>query len=257
MVILKQLLIIKIKLFFLLFMILNKSFSVSINETLLLSSSIRGIPLAEGTISLKLKKKKYSVMLNAKSVGVFSIILDWSQEIRSFGRIEKNNFYSYRYFSSDQRGNKNGHIEIAFESEPPKIISAKPDPKEDIRRVMDNSLLFDVNDPVAGIFNLALNKCEFPSKIFDGKRLYSIRTSKLKSSVLNDLSYSEDNLNSYKCNYETVRIAGYTDKELKNFPKKGEIWIKRHQKYNFFYPVKIQIPTKWGNFVCFISERSI
>ena len=46
-------------------------------------------------------------------------------------------------------------MEIDFKSIPPQIISAQPDPRDDERRVMDNSFLSKTNDPVAGIFNLA------------------------------------------------------------------------------------------------------
>ena len=74
-------------------------FALSINEKLLLSSYVRGIPLAEGKVSIKLKKNKYSVKVDAHSVGLFSVILDWHQTIRSFGKIENNRFISLRYLS--------------------------------------------------------------------------------------------------------------------------------------------------------------
>ena len=89
-------------------------FSLPINEKLLLSSFVRGVPLASGEISIKLKENKYSVKVDAHSVGLFSIILDWHQTIRSFGKIENNRFISFRYHSEDFRGEKNGHMEIDF-----------------------------------------------------------------------------------------------------------------------------------------------
>ena len=76
------------------------------NEKLLLSSYVRGIPLAEGEVSIKLKKNKYSIKVDAHSVGLFSVILDWHQSIRSFGKIENDRFISFRYHSQDFRGEK-------------------------------------------------------------------------------------------------------------------------------------------------------
>ena len=40
---------------------------------------------------------------------------------------------------------------------------------------MSNSLLLKTNDPVAGIFNLALEQCNNTVKVFDGKRRYNIK----------------------------------------------------------------------------------
>ena len=57
-----------------------------INDKLLLSSYVRGIPLAKGEVLIKLKKNKYSVKVDAHSVGLFSIVLDWRQTIKSFGK---------------------------------------------------------------------------------------------------------------------------------------------------------------------------
>ncbi len=231
--------------------------SSPLDEKFLLSSYVRGIPLAEGTVSIKLKENKYSLKVNASSVGLFSIILDWNQTIKSFGTIKNNNFISYRYRSSDNRGNKSGHMEINFKNMPPQIISAQPDPREDPRRVINSNFLLDVNDPAAGIFNLAFDQCINTVKIYDGKRRYNIKILKKEASILTNSFLSKNSIKTYKCNYEIERISGYTKKELERFPKQGEIWIKKHQELNFFYPVKIQIKTKWGNFLCFIKERRI
>ena len=232
-------------------------FALSINEKLLLSSYVRGIPLAEGKVSIKLKKNKYSVKVDAHSVGLFSVILDWHQTIRSFGKIENNRFISFRYHSEDFRGEKNGHMEIDFKNIPPQIISAQPDPRDDERRVMKANFLSKTNDPVAGIFNLALEQCNSTVKVYDGKRRYNIKVLKKEVSILKDSYLSEDNLEAFKCNYEIERIAGYTKKELAKFPKKGDIWITKHSRFSFFYPVKIQIKTNWGNFLCYTKERRV
>ena len=232
-------------------------FALSLNEKLLLSSYIRGIPLAEGEVSIKLKKNKYSVKVNAHSVGLFSVILDWHQTIRSFGKIENDRFISFRYHSEDFRGEKNGHMEIDFKNIPPQIISAQPDPRDDERRVMKANFLSKTNDPVAGIFNLALEQCNSTVKVYDGKRRYNIKVLKKEVSMLKDSYLSEDNLKAFKCKYEIERIAGYTKKELAKFPKKGDIWITKHSRFSFFYPVKIQIKTNWGIFLCYTKERRV
>ena len=71
-------------------------------------------------------------------------------------------------------------MEIDFENFPPQIISAQPDPRDDERRVISNSFLSKTNDPVAGIFNLALEQCNNTVKIYDGKRRYDIQFLKKK-----------------------------------------------------------------------------
>ena len=99
--------------FFILFLLISNLYSLPSTNTFFISSYIRGIPLAEGKVLIKLKRNKYSLKVNAKSVGLFSIILDWSQTIQSFGKIEDNKYISFRYHSSDLE-EKNGHMEIDF-----------------------------------------------------------------------------------------------------------------------------------------------
>ena len=227
------------------------------NEEFTISSYIKGIPLAKGGLLIKIKENKYSLRVNAKSVGVFSVLLGWTQTIRSLGIIKKNKFTSVRYQSSDIRGNKKGHMEIDFSNIAPEIISAQPDPREDKRRNINRSFLLEVNDPATAIFNLAFNKCKNQVKVYDGKRRYNIEAISMEEAILKHSLLSENSHKTYKCNYQIKRIAGYTKKELEKFPKKGIIWIKKHSEFNFYYPLKIKIETKWGNFLCFIKERSI
>ena len=33
------------------------------------------------------------------------------------------------------------------------------------------------------------------------------------------------------------------------------IWIKKHEILNFYYPIKIQIKTKWGQFLCYFERK--
>ncbi|PPR26729.1 MAG: hypothetical protein CFH34_00751 [Alphaproteobacteria bacterium MarineAlpha9_Bin4] len=236
-------------------MLNREAIASSLNEEFFIKSTIRGIPLANGNVSIKIKETKYSLKVNARSTGIFSVILDWSQTIKSFGKIRHNTLNSYRYRSSDFRGNKSGHIEIDYTKIPPRIISAQPDPREDERRKINNNFLLNVNDPATGIFNLALSQCKNTVKIYDGKRIYNIKILKKEYFVLKDPFFGEDNIKTYKCDFEIERITGYTKKELERFPQKGEMWIKKHDKINFFYPTKIQIKTTWGNFLCIIKER--
>ena len=52
----------------------------------------------------------------------------------------------------------------------------------------------DVNDPAAGIFNLALAECENTAKIFDGKRRYNIKVLKKENSILKNSALGEENI---------------------------------------------------------------
>ena len=111
-----------------------------------------------------------------------------------------------------------------------------------------------VTDPSAGIFNLAVNKCQNIIKVYDGKRRYNIKVFRTESSVIKNSYFGEKNINTYKCAFEIKRIAGYTKKKLDKFPKKEKFGLKSIEKLSFYYPVKIQIETKWGTFLCLIKE---
>ena len=99
---------------------------------------------------------------------------------------------------------------------------------------MKANFLSKTNDPVAGIFNLALEQCNSIVKVYDGKRRYNIKILKKELSILKDSYLSEDSLEAFKCNYEIERIAGYTKKELAKFPKKGIFGLQNIQGLVFF-----------------------
>ena len=192
-------------------------FSEPKNKEFIISSYIGGVSLAKGKISLHFKDNKYDLKVYANSVGIFSLFLDWSQKLNSSGMIKKNSFYSSNYFSKDQRGKKVGYIEIDFSKSPPLIISAQPDPREDTRREILKSFLKNVNDPVAGVFNLASNRCNKVIEIYDGKRRYNLKINSKKISSVNHSFLGVDEIKTYKCNFEINRLAGYTKKELEKF----------------------------------------
>ena len=125
-------------------------------------------------------------------------------------------------------------MEIDFKNILPKIISAQPDPREDDRRTMSDSFLLKTNDPVAGIFNLALEQCNNTVKVFDGKRRYNIKIIKKEVFVLDDSYLTENTIETIKCNYEIERIAGYTKKNWKSFQKKGKFGLKSILSLAFF-----------------------
>ena len=52
------------------------------------------------------------------------------------------------------------------------------------------------------------------------------------------------------------KVAGYTNKELKKYPKNGIIWFRK-EKNNLYFPIKIEISSSWGKFVCLIKERKL
>ena len=67
-----------------------------------------------------------------------------------------------------------------------------------------------------------MEQCNNTVKVFDGKRRYNIKILKKESFYIKRkvIFIVKDNLNTFKCNYEIERIAGYTKKELAKFPKK-------------------------------------
>ena len=75
-----------------------------------------------------------------------------------------------------------------------------------------------------------MEQCNNTVKVFDGKRRYNIKILKKEVFILKNPYLSENAIETIKCNYEIKRIAGYTKKELAKFPKKGDIWIKKHSK---------------------------
>ncbi len=239
--------------------LLLSSFALSYEarKELYVSSFIKGINLANGLGVLKLSENKYSFLFNANTIGIFSLLANWKQETQVFAKIEKKQLVSKEYKTEDQRNNKKGHMHIIFSKYIPHIISAQPNPEKDERRkILNKELLNNTNDPITGILNIGFNnKCKKISKIFDGKRRYNIITKNLGEDNIYKNDFFDSDIKVIKCLFDIEKIAGYTKKEIKKYPTKGIIWLKKYEDFNVYLPAKIEIASYWGSFICLIKER--
>ena len=147
---------------------------------------------------------------------------------------------------------------LSFENEIPKIVSAQPDPRENDRREKINkNLLKNTIDPISGVLNLGLDgNCNHKEIIFDGKRRYMINASFIKKEIIKQNQFYSENFNSIKCVFSIKKLEGYTEKEKKRYPGNGYIWYKKVGK-DLFFPAKIAIDTRWGEFLCLIKEKEL
>ena len=231
--------------------------SESFDKTIEIKSFIRGLPLGKAQLKINIKKNKYKIQMTAKAIGFFSIFSSWSQQANSNGQFINNSLISHMYFSKDQSNKKEGHMKIDYSNGLPNLISAQPDPRKDNRReIIDKEILKNVVDPIAGILNLGLKeKCKKNSDIFDGKRRYAITSNLLRTEVLHNEFFLIDKIQAIKCSFRIIKIAGYTEKELKKFPTAGYLWLTKYSNTDLYFPVKLEIQSNWGNFISLIRER--
>ena len=243
---------------FLIYFLHYKNYSYELKKELLLSSYIKGINLADAYGIISIKDNQFYISLKAQTVGLFSIFTKWSQEISSKGIINYSSIQSELYKSEDQRGNKKGHMYIKYKNNYPEIISAQPDPRDDDRRKsIKKELLNNTLDPIIGIISIGLDgACNNNQIVFDGKRKYILKPNFLgKEEISKDHFYNKA-FETIKCAFQIEKVAGYTKKELKKYPKNGIIWFRK-EKNNLYFPIKIEISSTWGKFVCLIKERKL
>ena len=250
------------KSYFVLLLLLSYIFSFflqanEMRKKIIISSYIKGINLAQAYGEIVFDKEVFSLKLEANTVGIFSLLSNWSQTILSEGNYRDKKLVSKIYKSDDSRGNKNGHMYIDYSYEIPKIISAQPDPRKDDRREkIKNIDLYKTMDPFAGIVNIGIGgNCKPSIEIFDGKRKYIIKTEKINKDKIIADSFFEDDFQALKCKFYIQKVAGYTNKEKGRYPSEGFIWIRKFKDYKTYFPVKIMIDTKWGSFISLIKER--
>jgi len=149
--------------------------------------------------------------------------------------------------------NKKGHMHIEYINNIPKIISAKPDPKDDTRRKsVPTSIIKDSFDPVTSIIVLGflshINKnCDTTIPIFDGRRRFDL--------IYKNIKKKEHN---HQCNLKISRIAGYSKKELKKHPKNGAIILtKLPGTIQFLFPSEVRIPLTIGSFFVKLNANLI
>ena len=96
--------------------------------------------------------------------------------------------------------------------------------------------------------------CNNQEIIFDGKRRYILSSKFLKNEIIKKNDFFTKEFNTIKCVFNIKKLEGYTEKEKKRYPENGYIWFKKIEN-NLYFPAKIQIYTRWGNFLCLIKEK--
>ena len=248
----------KISFTFIAFFINNMLFANTIEKEIFFSSYLKGVNLAKAEGKILIKPNKLKLYFTAQTVGVFSLIYEWKQTLNIDALLTNNKLKSQQYKSNDSRGKKKGHMYLNFENEVPKIVSAQPDPREDDRREKINkNLLKNTIDPISGVLNIGLDgNCNHEEIIFDGKRRYIINASFIEEEIIKQNHFFKEDYNSLKCVFNIKKLEGYTEKEKKRYPVNGYIWYKKVGK-NLFFPAKITISTRWGEFLCLIKEREL
>ena len=243
---------------FFIFFINKMLFATTIEKEIFFSAYLKGINLAKAEGQIKIKPYMLELYFTAQTVGVFSLISEWQQTLSINALLINNKLKSQQYRSDDSRGEKKGHMYLSFENEIPKIVSAQPDPREDDRREKINTnLLKNTIDPISGILSLGLDgNCNHKEIIFDGKRRYIINASFMEEVTIKKNHFFSENLNSIKCVFSIKKLEGYTEKEKKRYPGNGYIWYKNVGK-DLFFPAKIAINTRWGEFLCLIKEKEL
>lgn len=237
-------------------LIVSNLVSMTIEKEIFFSAYLKGINLADASGKIKIKSNKLHINFSAKTVGVFSIFSNWTQSINVEAEFNNDNLRSNKYKSHDSRGKKKGHMHLDFQGIYPIIVSAQPDPREDQRRKKINkNLLIEANDPIVGVINLGLNQiCDKKEVIFDGKRRYILSSKFLNNEIIKKNDFYTENINAIKCAFNIKKLEGYTEKEKKRYPENGYIWFKKIEN-NLYFPAKIEIYTRWGNFLCLIKEK--
>ncbi len=241
-----------------LYMFNSSSSAKDIKKNIILSSYLKSINLVGATGQIIIKKDKFFFEINARALGIFSIISNWKQTIISEALFSNETLKSILYKSQDARGKKKGHMHVSYKDSIPNIISAQPNPKDDSRREKFNkNILKNTVDPVVGIFNLGLNgKCDTNAIIYDGKRKYALKSKFLKKEKIKRNNFFKNDFDAIKCVFDIVKLAGYTKKENKKYPENGYIWVKKMDN-NLFFPVKFEVNSNWGNFICLIKEKEV
>ena len=248
----------KISFTFIVFFINKMIFATTIEKEMFFSAYLKSINLAKAEGKIKIKPNILELYFTAQTVGVFSLISEWQQTLSINAILVNNKLKSQQYKSDDSRGNKKGHMYLSFKNEIPKIVSAQPDPRENKEREkIDKNLLRNTIDPISGILNIGLNgNCNHKEIIFDGKRRYIINASFMEEVTIKKNHFFLENFNSIKCVFSIKKLEGYTEKEKKRYPGNGHIWYKKVGK-NLFFPAKIAIDTRWGEFLCLIKEKEL
>jgi len=212
---------------------------------------LSGFKVGESKVLFEISNQKYNLKVESTTSGITKIFYPWKQNILVIGNINKFKILPSIYKIQDLRENKKtGYININFQNNYPIIINAHPNPDMDTRRKkVSRDLLKDTLDPVNAILDLGFrsakdNNCNQIINVFDGRRRFNLKFTQI-----------EKNLNELKCKLNIIRIAGYSEKELKKHPREGNIILKKLSNYNLYLPTEVKIPLTIGSFYVKLSEN--
>ena len=185
------------------------AFSENLNEKEIFDVNLRGIKVGFIGYVAKNDGSQYSLSFGVRSTGILDLIQNVEINARANGRVVDGEILPVLYVEDSKIGKKTNHVVLEYESGVPKLVEKVP-PIDESKPLLDPLEQAGTLDPLSSLYMIFRSSakadlCDKEFFLFDGVRRAQILMGKP----------AWDNEKAV-CECQFVRIAGYSQSELKS-----------------------------------------
>jgi len=213
-----------------------------------------GLPVFKGSVTSRTLDGRYSLAFESEATGILRVLRRSTIRADAAGAIEPVRYRAFHYRMRAKWKEKRRSIDLTFERDGRFQLAVSP-PERDKREPVPQPVAAAAFDPLTALLHsttvpLDTPACSITVPIFDGRRRFDVRLEPAGTEQLKRLVSPLLEHEAVKCRIHVRRIAGFTDKEIKNMDKAKDrhavIWVSKLRRLKMWMPVRFAYVSRWG-----------
>jgi hypothetical protein len=213
-----------------------------------------GLPVFKGSVTGRALDGRYSLAFQTEATGILRAIRRSRIDASAEGRIEPARYRAFRYQLRAKWRQKRRSIDMSFEPDGTFQLAVSP-PERKKREPVPQAVAAAAFDPLTALLHsttvpLDTPACSITVPIFDGRRRFDVRLEPAGKDTLKRLISPLLDREAVKCRIHVRRVAGFTEKEIKNMDKAKDrhaiVWVSKLRRLKMWMPVRFAYMSRWG-----------
>jgi len=213
-----------------------------------------GLPVFSGSVTGRRLDGRYALAFSSRSIGVLRVMHRSRVEAKAAGIIGPARYRPLRYRLRAKWKRKQRSVDMDFTADGGFSLSVTP-PEKRKREPVPPDVAAAAFDPLTALLHsttvpLDAKACSLAVPVFDGKRRFDVLFEPAGKETLTTLISPLLDREAVKCKVRVRRIAGFTDKEIRDMDKSKDkqpvIWVSKLRSLKMWMPVHITYMSKWG-----------
>lgn len=213
-----------------------------------------GVPVLKGSVTSRALDGQYSLAFESEATGVLRVLRRSRVSASAAGAIEPARYRAFHYRLRAKWKEKRRSVDLTFEPGGDVRLAVTP-PERGKRKPVPIAMAAAAFDPLTALLHsvtvpLDTPACALTVPVFDGRRRFDVRLERAGTDTLKRPVSPLLDRKAVKCRIHVRRIAGFTEKEIKNMDKAKNrhavIWITKLRRLKMWMPVRFAYMSRWG-----------